>query len=115
MYTKPVPLTPFSPVPDFTIHSATPKPKWLKRLHPPAGFLNALAEAIVWMGAAAAMRISFDVFMTTAPNFWLPGVLVLISPAIVAAAIAIWLPDWSLILGYRSVLLMLGVLLGGKL
>ncbi|MBE9178812.1 hypothetical protein IQ268_09595 [Oculatella sp. LEGE 06141] len=91
------------------------KTDWQGWLHPPSGFVNALAEAIAWMGAAAAVRLSLGVLLTASSPFWLPVVLLLIAPAIAAAYLSTLMPQMSLILGYRSVLLMLGLLIGGRL
>lgn len=114
MYTKQASPSPYRTHDvDRTLRSS--ESDWQGWLHPPSGFLNAIAEAIAWMAAAAAVRVSVGVLLTTSSTLWLPVVLLLIAPAIAAAYLSTLMPQMSLILGYRSVLLMLGLLIGGRL
>lgn len=84
-------------------------------LRPPASADAALGDAIAWIAGAIAYRFGVDWLISLAAQFWLPGILLLIAPAVLAVRVSTSLPKLSLVLGYRLVLVMVGLLIGGKL
>jgi hypothetical protein len=84
-------------------------------LRPPTKVDAALGDAIAWIAGAIAYRISTDWLISLAAHLWLPGILILITPAVLAVGLSTSYPKLSLVLGYRLVLVMMGLLIGGKL
>jgi hypothetical protein len=84
-------------------------------LVPPAKTGAALGDAIAWIITAALLRVIIDLWLSTSTSFWLPGMFILIAPAFCAVSLATLVPQLSVILGYRLLLIMIGFLLGGKL
>lgn len=95
-----------------------PRPAWhgvRVALRPPAGAVPALLEALVWLAAAVALRVVADTVLVVWPALWPAIALVLITPAIAAVWLSMWAPPLSLIVGYRLILIAIGLLLGGRL
>lgn len=86
--------------------------KWLQ---PPTEFTSALAEAIAWIAAATAIRIVMDWLLASSTDFWIPVLIVIVTPAAIAVGLSRLMPQLSLVLGYRLILVMFGLLIGGKL
>ncbi|MBD2462712.1 hypothetical protein H6G89_16860 [Oscillatoria sp. FACHB-1407] len=86
--------------------------KWLQ---PPTEFTSALAEAIAWIAASAAVRIVMDWLLASSTDFWIPVLIGIVTPAAIAVGLSTLMPQLSLVLGYRLILVMIGLLLGGKL
>jgi len=90
--------------------------RWAKRwLHPPGGVEAALGEAMVWLAIAALVRIGVDWMLTLSTLFWLPVLGILVAPALLAILLSHQVPALSLVLGYRLLLILIGLLLGGRL
>jgi hypothetical protein len=111
------------PLDDYRLHSIhhrsisrnremTNLQRWLQ---PPADFTSALAEAIAWIAAATALRIVMDWLLASSTDFWIPVLIVITTPAAIAVGLSSLMPQLSLVLGYRLILVMTGLLLGGKL
>ncbi|MDX2214687.1 MAG: hypothetical protein SFY66_15460 [Oculatellaceae cyanobacterium bins.114] len=92
--------------------SETDLPQWLQ---PPTEFTSALAEAIAWIAAATAIRMVMDWLLASSPDFWIPVLIGIVTPAAIAVGLSTLMPQLSLVLGYRLILVMLGLLIGGKL
>lgn len=84
-------------------------------LRPPASALAALLDAGIWMGLAIALRLGADTALIAFPHLWLPVLLILLTPAAIAIGLSTWAPPLSLLLGYRLILIALGLILGGRL
>jgi hypothetical protein len=91
------------------------QPVWFAWLRPPSSVDAALGDAIAWVAGAIACRIGVDLLLSLSVQFWIPGVLILIAPAAIAVTLATLAPRYSLLLGYRLTLVMVGLLIGGKL
>lgn len=70
-------------------------------------------ESLAWIASAALLRWTVDVVMAMSSQFWLLGVLLAIAPAIAAIWLTQATPRMGLVIGYRCLLIMLGLLLGG--
>jgi hypothetical protein len=82
---------------------------------PPDDFSYALLDGGLWIGGAVALRLLITEILLRSAEFWFPSIILLISPALVAVVLATFKPGWSAILGYRLILVMFGLLLGGRL
>ncbi|MBD2089084.1 hypothetical protein H6F67_04350 [Microcoleus sp. FACHB-1515] len=89
--------------------------KWQQWIVPPARFSNALKDAIVWIAAAVVLRLGVRWLIVALPALWPIAALIVMAPALSAAYLASRFPRLSLVLGYRSLLILLGLMLGGKL
>lgn len=98
-----------------TLRPRRSKSKWQQWITPPARFRQALWDAIAWIAAAVALRIGIHWFIVALPNGWPIAALVVMAPALSAAYLASRFPRLSLVLGYRSLLILFGLMLGGKL
>lgn len=84
-------------------------------LEPPARFVPALGDAIAWISIALLLRLGIEHLFLNSMHFWLPGILMLSTPALLALMIVTYRPQLSWVVGYRLILLMFGLLLGGRL
>jgi hypothetical protein len=113
--------TKLRPVREFHPQSVRQRPQRLTKsgrlewLQPPIDADAALGDAIAWIAGAIAYRIGVDWWISLAAQAWLPGILVLIAPAMLAVGLSTAFPKLSLLLGYRLVLVMVGLLIGGRL
>jgi hypothetical protein len=82
---------------------------------PPNDTFYALVDGLLWLGGAVILRLAIARLLLQSPEFWLPGVAILATPALMAIMLATLVPRWSWILGYRLILIMFGLLLGGRL
>jgi hypothetical protein len=90
-------------------------PKLIHLLQPPYGFAAALGDAIGWIATAIAIRIAVNVLLTSSVDFWIPGIMILTAPAGIALVLVMLAPRWGWVLGYRLLLVMFGLLIGGRL
>ena len=98
-----------------TLRPLRRRSRWQQWIVPPTRFAHALKDAIAWIGLSVALRLGVHWLITTLPVLWPIGALIVMAPALSAAYLATQFPRLSLILGYRSLLILLGLLLGGKL
>jgi hypothetical protein len=90
--------------------------KWLKRfLQPPQTTSALVRDAIAWTIAAAVLRVGVDFLLAAFPSFWPPVALLLVTPAMIAACLTTLMPQAGFTLGYRLLLILFGLLLGGRL
>ncbi|NJL20573.1 MAG: hypothetical protein HC895_06770 [Leptolyngbyaceae cyanobacterium SM1_3_5] len=119
MQTQPVSTQPVSTQPVSTHpQSLTLRPrrsKWQQWIVPPARFAAALKDAIAWIAFAVALRLAMRWLIVALPLLWPIAALIAMVPALSAAYLASRFPRLSLVLGYRSLLILLGLMLGGKL
>lgn len=105
-----------APPPSHSKAVAATRSPWLFRvLHPPSRFGAAVADAIGWVVIPAMCRVGLQFVMAHSVHLWLPGILVLTLPAWIGAALSSKYPECSVAIGYRLVLVMFGLLLGGRL
>ncbi len=85
------------------------------RGHPFSAWLNYLGQAVLWVVAAAAVRLVSKVLLANLP--WLNIVVtpLLVAPALLAIAIVCFWPTAPSSLIYKLFLMSMGLLLGGKL
>lgn len=69
----------------------------------------------LWLGGAVIVRIAADLFLASHPGFWLPVVALMVAPTAIAVYRTTVAPQSSLVWGYRLLLIMIGLLLGGRL
>jgi hypothetical protein len=86
-----------------------------RRLVPPSRFRAALIDAMAWIVGAIALRISVNLLLASAAHLWFPGIVVLSFPVIVAVCLVNIAPELGWLLGYRLILVLFGLLLGGRL
>ncbi|MEM7770348.1 MAG: hypothetical protein AAF327_07535 [Cyanobacteria bacterium P01_A01_bin.37] len=72
-------------------------------------------EAMFWLFGAVIIRLILNVVMTASSQFWMLGVVVACLPAMTAIWMTHLSPRQGFVLGYRCLLVMTGLLLGGKL
>lgn len=84
-------------------------------LYPPSEFSAALWDGIAWIGGAVLLRLGVTLMLNYSAGLWIPGIVVLSIPAAIAFILATLMPRLSWVLGYRLVLVMFGLLLGGRL
>lgn len=84
-------------------------------LQPPVGFVAALGEGICWIAAAILLRVVAQGMLMSSPAVWSVTLVLVLAPAFVAVGLSAIAPRLSLLVGYRLVLLMVGLLIGGKL
>lgn len=74
-----------------------------------------LPKAAAWLFGATLARMAIDAVLVSYPAFWLPAVGLIIAPAAIAAYRTTVAPESSIQWGYRLLLIMVGLLLGGRL
>ncbi|MCU0526191.1 MAG: hypothetical protein MUF72_15340 [Elainella sp. Prado103] len=67
------------------------------------------------IAGAAVLRVVLDSIITIYPVLWLPGVLIMITPALFAVYRSTLTPHVGFAWGYRLFAIMIGLLLGGRL
>lgn len=97
------------------LRARSPRSGFPIRLHPPTRTAQALLDAIAWLGGAVLLRLLIEGFMVVSSQFWVLGVVMAIAPALMAIWIVMTSPQMGLVLGYRCLLVMVGLLIGGKL
>ncbi len=87
---------------------------WLK---PPPGILWALLDAIAWIVGAVLLRLNVErwFMMQGTISAWVCGIAILIAPALILIHISTRCPNHRGLIIYRSLILMFGLLLGGRL
>lgn len=74
-----------------------------------------LPNAALWLVGSTVARMAIDAVLLSHPALWLPAVGLIIAPAAIAAYRTTVAPETSLQWGYRLLLIMIGLLLGGRL
>ncbi|MGJ3254154.1 MAG: hypothetical protein ACFE0J_23930 [Elainellaceae cyanobacterium] len=72
-------------------------------------------EAVLWIAGSAVVRIGLDALLAAFPAFWLPVLALVVTPTAIAIYRTTIDPRSGLALGYRLLLIMIGLLLGGRL
>lgn len=73
-----------------------------------------LPNAALWLMGSTVARMAIDAVLLSHPALWLPAVGLIIAPAAIAAYRTTIAPETSLLWGYRLLLIMIGLLLGGR-
>jgi hypothetical protein len=97
--------------------------RWLRQGHRwisaavqlPVGMPALLSDAAVWVAIAAAVRVGLQVLLNTLPLLWLPAVLLIAAVIMLATYQATFNPVSGPAWGYRLLLVVAGLLLGGRL
>jgi hypothetical protein len=74
-----------------------------------------LLDIALWVTGAAIVRVGLDLLLLTFPILWPPMVLILVAFAAIAIYQTTLTSTSSLSLGYRLLLIMVGLLIGGRL
>ncbi|MGB3612181.1 MAG: hypothetical protein WBA10_00195 [Elainellaceae cyanobacterium] len=73
-----------------------------------------LQDAILWIGASAAARVGLDLLLMTYTSLWWPVVALIVAPAAIALYRAAVAPKAGFVLGRQLLLIMIGLLIGGR-
>jgi len=73
-----------------------------------------LPIAAVWLVGSTLARVAIDLVLVSNPTLWLPAVALIVAPAAIAAYRTTVAPETSIQWGYRLLLIMVGLLLGGR-
>jgi hypothetical protein len=101
----------------FGIKNAAP-PRRRKRRRTPAKATSAtfdLQDAVLWLIGAATARIGLNLVLANFPGFWLPVAALIVIPAAIAIYRTSSTPQSNLVWGYRLLVVMIGLLIGGRL
>lgn len=74
-----------------------------------------LQEAATLVVGAVLLRMFMDWIVASYPALWIPSILVMVTPALIAAYRSTVLPQTGFVWGYRLFSIMIGLLLGGRL
>ncbi|QYO62580.1 hypothetical protein [Leptolyngbya sp. 7M] len=74
-----------------------------------------LREAASLVVGSALLRVFLDWIVATYPVLWVPSLLVMVTPALLAAYRSTVMPQSGFAWGYRLFAIMIGLLLGGRL
>lgn len=77
--------------------------------------LTAVLDALLWLVGAVFVRLFVNGIMAISSQFWLLGVMVACLPAVTAVWMTHLSPQQGFVLGYRCLIVMTGLLLGGKI
>ncbi|MBD1863694.1 MULTISPECIES: hypothetical protein [Trichocoleus] len=81
----------------------------------PTGMPALLSDAAVWVAIAAAVRVGLQMLIRTYPVLWFPVVLLVAGAAMLTTHQAVFKSAVSSVWGYRLLLVVIGLLLGGRL
>ncbi|MGG6297852.1 hypothetical protein ACQ4M4_25955 [Leptolyngbya sp. AN02str] len=73
-----------------------------------------LPVAAAWVVGATIARVVIDGLLASFPVLWVPAVMLVVTPAAIAAYRTTVAPETSMIWGYRLFMIMVGLLLGGR-
>lgn len=74
-----------------------------------------LKELVALFLGAVIVRVALDLVLVSFPVLWTPAVALLVTPAAIAVYRSSHTPQSGLVWGYRLLVIMLGLLLGGRL
>lgn len=74
-----------------------------------------LKEGVMLVVSAVVVRVVLDLVLATFPVLWTPALAVLVTPAAIAVYRTNRTPRSGFVWGYRLLLIMIGLLLGGRL
>jgi len=74
-----------------------------------------MQDAILWVLGAIVVRVGLDLLLIAHPGLWLPVVGLIVTPAAIAVYQATVAPQSGFVWGYRLLLIMIGLLIGGRL
>lgn len=89
-----------------------------RALVPAFDLRGAIAEGLRWLAGATLLRIAVEATLLQAPLWSLSGLVglgVLLAPAAIGLYLSHHYPALRLVLAYRLMFIMLGLLLGGRL
>ncbi|HEY9749988.1 MAG TPA: hypothetical protein V6C63_14985, partial [Allocoleopsis sp.] len=97
--------------------------RWLRQLRRwvrttvklPMGTPALVSDAAVWVAIAAAVRVGLQTLIQTYPVLWFPVVLLVAGAAMLTTYQAVFNSAVGSIWGYRLLLIVIGLLLGGRL
>lgn len=72
-------------------------------------------DAALWIIGAIVARRGLDLLLAAFPQFWLPVVALIVTPAAIAIYRTTFTPESGFAWGYRLFLVMIGLLIGGRL
>jgi hypothetical protein len=72
-------------------------------------------HTVMLLISAIVMRVLLDTLLTIFPGLWLPAIAMMITPGAIAMYRSNLTPESGLIWGYRLVLVIIGLLIGGRI
>lgn len=74
-----------------------------------------IQNAAIWIIGSVVARVGLDLMLLAFPGMWLPVIGMIVTPAAIAVYRATVAPQTGIIWGYRLLLVMIGLLVGGRL
>lgn len=74
-----------------------------------------LAQCLFWIGGSIFIRIGLDMVLMAYPMLWPPAIALVVTPAAIAIYRTVIDSQVSFLLGRRLILIMIGLLIGGRL
>jgi hypothetical protein len=74
-----------------------------------------LIASLIWVGGSIFVRMGLDALLVAYPILWPPAIALVVTPAAIAIYRTAVDPQSSFLLGRRLLLIMIGLLLGGRL
>jgi len=85
------------------------------RRRSPSNSILRVKEAVALFLGAVLVRMVLNMVLANFPTLWIPAVAILVTPAAIAVYRGSNTPQSGLVWGYRLLVIMLGLLLGGRL
>jgi hypothetical protein len=74
-----------------------------------------MGQAVVLVVGAVVTRVVLDAILLSFPGLWFPAIAIMSLPGAIAVYRSTMTPDAGVIWGYRLVLILIGLLIGGRL
>jgi hypothetical protein len=74
-----------------------------------------LQTATIWVIGAVVARVGLDLLLLAFPGMWIPVIGLIVAPAAIALYRTTVAPQTGIVWGYRLLLVMIGLLIGGRL
>lgn len=90
--------------------------RWVRAsMQLPVGMPALVSDAAVWVAIAASLRVGLQTLIQTYPVLWLPVVALVAGAAMLTTYQAVFNSAVGSVWGYRLLLVVIGLLLGGRL
>jgi hypothetical protein len=83
--------------------------------HTPTRRMSLLKQSLLFLVGGIVGRVVLDFFVALVPALWMPALIVMVLPGAIAIYQATKTPQSGFIWGYRLVLILMGLLIGGRL
>lgn len=86
-----------------------------KRAHSGVVEPMTMQQGVLWFAGAVIARVGIDLMLAAFPQLWLPAIALIVTPAAIAVYRTTVQPKSSIAWGCRLLVIMLGLLVGGRL